>query len=99
MALKKSGFDINMHDWSDWNKENIRQSELFIMNNFIVLDFSKNGLYMPKYEQLITSNFGDCEYTEKGLYRFSIYSEAYKAMFKKRMSFKNWDVECHLEGI
>ena len=89
-ALRRKYPGVNMNDWSDWNEENIRQSEEFIMNNFIVLDFNHHGIMIPKFEKLMTENKGE-DYKEKGLYTFSIYSAFYDAMFQKNTDFNGWD--------
>ena len=47
--LKEKYSEINFSDWTDFNRENVKFSEEFLYNNFIVLDFKEYGIWMPKY--------------------------------------------------
>ncbi len=47
-AIKKF-FGIEMNDWTDWDKNKIEFSNHWFMNNFIVLDFLRHGVVLPKY--------------------------------------------------
>lgn len=74
--------DINMNDWTDVGNGNIKKSEKFILNNFIMLDFSRHGILLPKYEKIITSNCAEEDYDIQGLYSFEKYSKAYERLLK-----------------
>jgi hypothetical protein len=75
-AIRNKYPEIVFRDWTDWNAENVSQSEKFLMNNFIILDFSHHGITMPKYEPIITANNGGY-YAIPGLYRYKLYERYY----------------------
>ena len=85
-ALQRNGLLNNCQDWTDWDEEKIVQSEWFIMNNFIVLDFSHHGIILPKYNDSNTANTAKMEYAEKGLYTFERYRKVYERMFLEHKS-------------
>lgn len=90
-AVERCFDDIKMNDWSDWDEDIIHKSELFIMNNFIILDFSRHGINLPKYEMNITSNCGNRRYYEKGLYTYDIFKQIYETMQKGGVIPNVWD--------
>ena len=90
-AAQRNFKDIRMADWSDWDDELIRKSEKFIMNNFVVLDFTRHGINLPKYEMNITSNCGNRRYYEKGLYSFDIYYKILESMKSGKGIPSIWD--------
>ncbi len=95
-ALKNNGIEIEMDDWSDITKENMFQSEMFIMNNFITLDFFHHGMMLPKYEGEILGSTGDVAYGTPGLYSYNIYKRLYDYYFakgNKRYDRVEWDCE------
>ena len=60
LERKYPGIKKKYRDWSDWSKEAEELSDLFLGNNFIILDLPHHGITMPKHElQLSRINAGD----------------------------------------
>ncbi|MDR0467822.1 MAG: WavE lipopolysaccharide synthesis family protein [Campylobacteraceae bacterium] len=57
-AIKRKFSNIEFEDWSCWNEENTTQSQLFMINNFIVLDFVEHGIYSKKHIGVLRKNNG-----------------------------------------
>ena len=54
LARKFPDIKKKYQDWSDWSEENQKLSDMFIGNNFIILDLPHHGITMPKHEMRIT---------------------------------------------
>jgi len=89
-AVQRYFPEISFRDWTDFNEENIAQSDEFILNNFIILDLAYSGITMPKYEPIVTDNTGN-NYTIPGLYRGDYYQQYYKDVIIGGMKNFNWD--------
>lgn len=57
-ALERAfpGTKAKYQDWTHWSEEAEKLSDLFMGNNFIVLDLSHHGVALPKYEFLVTDS-------------------------------------------
>ena len=80
-ALNGQGYETFACDWTDWNEKSIKQSEWFIMNNFIPLDFDHHGILLPKYDDIIFANNGKRNYVTHGIYGFERYKRFYDFLF------------------
>jgi len=83
--------DIKMKDYSDINFRNVRQSEIAMVNNFIVLEYAQHGIYMNKYKfSKKESQVGF--YDASGLYFQSMYLVDYKKHCDPslKIPFKYW---------
>jgi len=76
-CFKRHFSDIKMENYSDTTPENIKQSEIAIVNNFIILEYKQHGIYTNKHacskDELLV---GDKQYF--GLYNNLVYFEDYK---------------------
>ena len=76
-CFKRHFPDIKMDDYSDVDFRNIRQSEIVMVNNFIILEYAQHGIYMNKYKfskKESQTGFFDAS----GLYFQSMYLADYK---------------------
>lgn len=79
-ALLNNGYTIEIKDWTDINADNMWQSEMFFMNNFVPLDFNHHGFLLPKYESFIENNTGG-ENETKGLITYDVYKKVYEYIY------------------
>lgn len=89
-CMQRNFPEVQMKDLTDVTESNILQSEIAMVNNFIVLEYKQHGIYLNKYEK------SKCEkragfYDAYGLYFNDLYLADYKKHCDKKFKipFKN----------
>lgn len=54
LERKFPGIQEKYQDWSDWSQEAEDLSDMFMGNNFIILDLRHHGVTLPKHEMALT---------------------------------------------
>lgn len=78
-AIKRKFNNIKFDNFFDTNKTNIRQSEDFMLNNFITLDLFQHKILCGKYLAISFNNVGNI-YVEKGLLTNKKFLEYYSKL-------------------
>lgn len=76
-CFKRYFNDLTMNSMTDINENIIKQSEIAMVNNFIILEYKQHGIYLNKYDfSKQESNLDEKEYP--GLYLNLTYLDDYK---------------------
>ncbi len=74
--------NLQFHDWTEWNEENLRISESLLYNNFVFLDYKQSGIFSEKHSHaLLNSN------DIFGIINFIGFENVYKEHFDKNYEF------------
>lgn len=76
-CVKRNFPEIEMDDLTDVTPENILQSEIAVVNNFIVLEYKQHGIYLNKYRVSKKEKRAGF-YDAYGLYFNSVYEKDYQ---------------------